>query len=434
MSFLRHLSRSQLVRGSFLVFIGSNTASFGNFLYNLLMGRFLGPVLYGDLGAMFSLLILISIPLSVINIAVVKTVSSYWGKKDRPSVKSLFICLTPRLFILGIAISLILLAGSTSLASFLRLSDWWPMVLLSSFLIFSVVSTANRGILSGTLSFSYLTINGFIEISLKLAISVVLVFFNFKLIGALTGPLVAIIISYLLSYFEISYILKDEKQRPCTKFSIGKIIYSFLPFLIITLSLNMMINLDIILVKHFFDARTAGDYVALSTVGKIIFYIVGPLITVMFPLISSRSVNGTPYLLPLLGTLAISLGLNLVLVFLYFLFPKEIINLLFGTAYTGAIPYMGLFAFFIAVYTADTILTYFLISISYYRPVYYLFLISLLQGIFIIIFHDSIARVININIIVSMIYLCVISYFVLKKEAGIIPYVCSRLSKSISFH
>ena len=74
MPIISRLAKNPLVQGSLFVFIGSNIANFGNFLYNLAMGRLLTEEAYGDLGALLSLLVLFGIPISILQLFVVKTV------------------------------------------------------------------------------------------------------------------------------------------------------------------------------------------------------------------------------------------------------------------------------------------------------------------------------------------------------------------------
>src|SRR3989338_4207332 len=96
---LKSLSRSKLIRGSAVVFIGNNILSFGNFLYNLAMGRMLGPEKYGDLGALFSILALLSTPLYILGLFIVKQTSSYWGQRAYGKIYALHTWLNPKLFI-----------------------------------------------------------------------------------------------------------------------------------------------------------------------------------------------------------------------------------------------------------------------------------------------------------------------------------------------
>lgn len=414
MSLVKRFTGSQLVRGSLLVFIASNAASFGNFLYNLLMARFLGPEIYGDLGAVFSLLVLLGAPLGILNLLVVKSVSVYWGKKEKERIKAILIYLTPRLFIIGIIICTVILLVSRSLSQFLNLENSLPIVIIALFFILSCPTVLNKAILQGTLSFPYLTINTIIEISLKLIVSVVLVVSNFALTGALMGPLIGAIAGYFLTIWEMRLIFGEiKRQRKYTK-----LLSSFYipPVFFTSLALTLFFTMDMILVRHFFPSRLAGEYAALSTIGKIIYYIIGPVIAVMFPLVSSRKSSGLPYLLPLMGSLVISLGLSTVIISGYFLFPKLIVGLLFGSKYYGIIPYLGIFSFYVSLYSINAILTYFLLSVSYYPPIYVLFGVSCFQGLLIFFLHSSIAQVIWVNIFVSIVYLFFALYFVWNKE------------------
>ncbi|MBI5452738.1 oligosaccharide flippase family protein [Candidatus Gottesmanbacteria bacterium] len=419
MSILRRITGSPLVRGSLLIFIGTNIGNFINFLFNLAMGRLLGPAKYGDLGALVSSSVLFGVPLGILSLFIIKVVSSYWGKRDKGKILALQSYLTPKLFFISVAVSVVLLIITPTVGQFLNLDSFIPFILIALSFVLSGPATLNRSVLQGVLAFSYTSINGVVEVTLKLIISVILVILNFGLVGALLGFLLSGIVGYLLTVVELKIIFKGVSQEKNSLLS-WDLVKTFIPVILASLALTVFLNIDIILVRHFFSGSIAGEYVALSTISKIIFYGIGPVVSVMFPLISTRVSNGLPYLIPLLGTLVMSLTLSALVIFAFFLFPKLIIIILFGSKYFDIVPYLGLFSFFITVYSLNSILTHFLLSISYYRPIYPLFLISLLQGFFIFLFHDTIWQVIWVNIAVSIFYLLVISFFVWKKEGGII--------------
>lgn len=427
MGLFRRIINSQMARGSAIIFIGSNIGNFINLLFNFSMGRLLGPEKYGELGALFSSSVLLGVILGILSLFTVKAVSTYWGKKDLGKILAFHSYLTPRLFLLSFLICVMLLLITPLISGFLYLDSLTPFILVALSFILSGPATLNRGILQGVLAFSYVTINGVVEVTLKLLISVILVILNFGLIGPVLGALFGGIAGYILTVVELKIIFRGVNHTKNSLVS-WDALKSFFPVTLASLTLAIFLNMDIILVRHFFSGSIAGEYAALSTISKIIFYGIGPVITVMFPLISTRVSNGLPYLIPLLGTLVISLGLSAVIMFTFFLFPKLITGILFGGSYLSIIPYLGLFSFFITIFSLNSILTYFLLSISYYRPIYPLFLISLMQGVFIFIFHDTIWQVIWVNITVSILYFMVISFFVLKKEGSIIyNYLLKKL-------
>ncbi len=412
---IKRLTKSTLVRGSLLIFVTNNFINFGNFLYNLLMGRMLGVEKYGDLGAIVSLGALLGLPLGILNLYAVKTVSAYWGKRDKGSIISFLSYFTPRLFIIGVVICVLLITSSSFFVRFLGFDSYLPFLLVAVSFILSGPSILNKAALQGSLSFSSLTISGLLETVLKLILSLTLVYLNFQLVGALLGPLIGGVIVYLFTLVQLRIILGEKRNK--STFDLKEQLALFMPVFFAFSALTIFFTLDIVLVRHFFPANLSGEYVALSTTGKIIYYAVGPVITVMFPLITSRINSGLPYVLPLLGTLALSLAVSFLIIFIYFFAPKLIIGILYGSHYYGVIPYLGLFSFFITIHTINSILTYFLLSVSYNKPMSKLFFTSMLQGILIYFFHKSIYEVIWVNIIASIIYLFVVTYYVWKKES-----------------
>ncbi|MBI3955323.1 oligosaccharide flippase family protein [Candidatus Gottesmanbacteria bacterium] len=431
MGLFRRIVNSQMARGSAIIFIGSNIGNFINLIFNFSMGRLLGPEKYGELGALFSSSVLLGVILGILSLFTVKVVSSYWGKKDFEKILEFHNYLTPRLFLLSFLVCMILLAITPLISRFLHLVSFTPFILVALSFILSGPATLNKGILQGVLAFSYVTVNGVVEVTLKLIISVILVILNFGLLGPVLGSLLGGIAGYILTVVQLKIIFRRVTHKK-NSFVSWEMLKSFIPVTLASLTLALFLNMDIILVRHFLSGNIAGEYVALSTISKIIFYGIGPVITVMFPLISTRVSNGLPYLIPLLGTLVMSLGLSAVIMFTFFLFPKLIINSFFGGNYLSIIPYLGLFSFYITIFSLNSILTYFLLSISYYRPIFSLFIISLMQGVFIFMFHDNIWQVIWVNIAVSILYFMVISFFVLKKEGSIIyNYLLKKLSGQI---
>lgn len=408
MRLLRRIYFSQLVRGSFFVFLASNFASLGNFLYNLAMGRMLAPAAYGELEAILSLSVLFAVPMSVLSIFVVKIVSSSWGQKKQAEVQAFLTSYRRKLFMIGLSGSVFLLLFSPILIRFLNLTSVLSVVFLSLFFLLSGLSTINNGGLQGMLSFGFLAVNGIVGTAVKLFVSVVLVFLNFQLSGALFGPFFGSLIGLLLSILELKSIFKGVAL---TKNEISPAVLkkTFFPILFASLALMAFMTMDVILARHFFSRSVSGEYAAIAVLGKIIFYAVGPVISVMFPLISSRASNGTPYLLPLLGSLAMVTGVGSLISFAFFMFPNLIMGLLFAGKYTGVAPYLGPYSFYMVLFSVNSLLTYFLLSVSYFRPMWLLFVISLLAGFLMFLFHGSISQLIWINVSVSFVYFVVVS-------------------------
>ncbi len=426
MGLVRRIYFSQLVRGSLFVFIAGNFASFGNFLYNLAMGRMLSPANYGELEAVLSLSVLSAVPLSVLSVFLVKIASSLWGQEKKSDIKSFLSDYRLKLFVVGLAGSVLLLFFSPFLIKYLNLSSVIPVIFLSLLFLLSGLSTVNNCGLQGTLSFGYTAVNGIAATAIKLVFSVILVFLNFQITGALFGSILGTLAGFLLSTWELKNIFKDVIGAQ--KVTLPALKITFFPSLFASLSFAVFLTVDVILARHYFSASLSGEYAAIATLGKIVYFAAGPVISVMFPLISSRAVSGKSYFLPLLGSLVMILGIGCIVSFIFWAFPGQLMALLFAGKYADAASYLGLYSFFMILFSVNSALTLFLVSVSYFRHMWLLFCVSMLQGIFIILFHSSISQVIWVNISVSFLYFVVVSSLVIKKEwRTVLKHINSRL-------
>ena len=432
MGLIRKIASNKLVQGSFFVFIANNLVGFGNFLFNLLMARLLPKETYGEMGALFSLSMMIGIPLSIFNIYIIKIVSALFGKKEYPKIRFLRVFIFPRVIVVSFVLFSLILVNSLFLAGFLKLSSPLPLVIIGFNFILGGLSSINGAVLTGMLAFSFTVLNGAVDVILKLLVSLLLVLSGYGLYGALLGASIGTLVSLFLSSWQLRKLI-PAKYHQARQFHFSRL-KDIVPVVLTMLILVSFLNVDILLVRHFFSAVKAGEYVALSTISKTILYAAGPLITVMFPLISNRKSSGHPYLLPLLGSLFGSALISLLVIMLFSIFPDFVVGILFGGRYTMIIPYLVYFAFFIAVYTLNNILTYFLLSASFHRAIYILVLFPLLQALLIYLFHNNIQTVILVNISVSLLYLLSALFMIWRNEAKNLKILFARYLPSPFFN
>lgn len=407
MDTLKRAYSSELLRGSFFVFLAGNLTSLGNFLYNLAMGRLLSPASYGDLGATLSLAAILAVPMGVVSLVIVKVVSTSTDEQKKEMLGGFWKYLTARGVLIAVLIGMIVISSSNFLRQYLSLSSVVPIYFVAAYLMVAIPSTINRAFLQGVLRFPLLAVNGVGEVVVKLVLGVGLVVSNFQLFGALSGPLLGILFGIVLSFLELKFILGGGKGLQSSPHFRRLFTKGLWPALLVTLIISLFMNTDMIMVHRFFKAEVAGGYVALATLGKIGFYLVGPVTAVMFPLISRRASGGEAYVLPLVGTLFLTLFGGLLLTVGYFLFPQLIIGLVFSGRYLEVSPFLGMFAFFSTIYGLNSVLSYFLLSVSEYKVIPVLFLISLSSFGLMVLFHQTIGQVIAVNIIVSLGYLVV---------------------------
>ena len=210
------------------------------------------------------------------------------------------------------------------------------------------------------------------------------------------------------------YFLKDYKvSKDSGPRALGKRILAYAgPIFLVSLSTNSLYSTDVILVKHFFEAQSAGIYAALSTLGKIIFFGTAPVGAVMFPLVSQRQSQGKDYKKIFLLSLLFTLGISLLVLLIYWLAPELSLKILYGDKFLGASPYLVWIGLFMAIFSLGSLIAGFYLSKGDTRIWTLVVLAALGQALGIWFFHSSIFQVITVNIIsASFLLVSLLIYF-----------------------
>jgi len=387
------------------VFLGTGFLNFGNYFYHLLMGRMLGVSLYGALESLISLLYILFVPTLALTFIIVKFVSRYKGKADYESVSSFYNFLLGKILIFGAITCGILLILSPFLKNFLHLSSVFLVFMLIITFFINLVYVLNKSTIQGLSSFANFTILSFIETGVKLLLGILLVYLGYKVEGAFgaigIGLLLALVVSLVLikkvSKFDFSLNRDFAHKKDLLKFAF--------PTFITTLALTSMFTTDVILVRHFLSSSNSGYYSALSVLGKIIYFAASPIVLVIFPMASENHAKGEKYTKFLLWGFLITLFICSLITLIYFTESKLMISALFGLKYIAISQYLGLFAIFISLYTLCSLFANFYLSIHKTITSIPVGFASILQILLIIFFHQSIAQVIWVSIVVEFLLL-----------------------------
>ena len=80
-----------LIKHSLIVFIAMGIGSVFNYIFQLYMGRALGPEEYGTLGALFSIFYVLVAPSGTVQTNIAKFTSEYKAKNEYGKIHALFI-------------------------------------------------------------------------------------------------------------------------------------------------------------------------------------------------------------------------------------------------------------------------------------------------------------------------------------------------------
>ncbi len=399
----RYFITNPLFSGSLVMILGTNLANFFAYFYHVVIGRIFGPENYGELAATLSLIGMVAAAITFFSMVVIKFVSS----ADEKEQKKLFGWFVSRGLILGAIICVVSFLLTGPISSFMHV-DRKIIVLMGPILLVTLVSLVFKGFLQGVLKFKENVIVNNVEMAGRLVFALVFIYLGFQVFGAILGLLVSCALGVILG----RYYLKDFKFSGISDkaLDMSKIISYSAPILLASIAINAILSADVILAKHFFEAKEAGIYASAATIGRIIFFGTSPISSVMFPMVSSRHAKGEPYVKIFLLSLGMTILAGGAALLLFLILPKLVVGSLYGSNFSDAssnIFWYGLFMLFFSL--ANVILNYYL-SIGRTKVTVLAVIAAIAQSMGIWLFHSSIFAIIQVSTLVSL--LLFISLFV----------------------
>lgn len=405
--FTGRVLKHPLFGGSLVMVAGINFYNFGQFVYHFISGRLLGRVYYGDLAAIISILGLVSIFEVSFGLTVVKFIASSKNKNETANFIKWFNLWSLYGGVLMAALSFLL---APFLIEFLNLRQSLALYVLSPLFWFAVVTYTQRSILQGLLSFGRFVLSLFLESVVKIAATVALVLAGMLVFGAMLGMLASAVVSLLFTWFSLKGFLAGKRGkmpniRPLLKYS--------LPVFVQGLAFTSLYSTDLILVKHFFAADQAGIYASLAVLGRVALFLSAPVSQFMFPVVAQRFSRQERYHKVFYLALILAVLMTLPIIGAYYLFPKLIIEILYGSQFIEGAGFLWLFGLSMGILSLATLLAYFYFSLGKTVVVFPFVFAATLQAILIWFIHPDILTVIRLSIISNALLVLVLFVYFL---------------------
>lgn len=400
--------KSELARGSILLLFTIGFFNFLNLLFHFISGRLLGDALYGTLAAIMGIVYIFNVPSEAIQTIMSKyTIRS---ANEAGKIKGLLKKGLKNFFIFGIISFIIFVIFSPLIGKFLSI-ETSLIILAGVIMIVLFLISVNRGILQGLKRFSSLGLNFLIEGIIKLSFSVLLILIGMQIYGALLGLIIGGLFAFLISFNSLKDIIKSKSEKADTE---GIRSYS-LPVIISLAAITILYSIDLILAKRFFP-DLAGQYAVISMLGKIIFFGTSPIGKAMFPLVSEKDHQKESSHNLLKKSILFVFILALLAWIVYFLFPKEIISLLYGEEFLGLSSYLLLPSAAMILLSLSNIFVYYNLSIDRRYINYSLIFFVIMQITLLSIFNSSILQFMIVNIIGNALFFIFLLSFSLKRK------------------
>lgn len=412
---IKLLSTNEYLQGGFFLTATTFLSNIVNYFFNFLAGRYLGPQGYSEITSLFSYTYIFSVPMAVLSAVIIQKIGSS-GKEGFERAKGLETFFWNKVFKLWFLIIPIILI-TPFLSTITNISEVTALFFFP-YIFLSFLNSFYGSTLQGLKMFLPFAIVGLISVLIKVVGPVLGIFMETNLQIILFFLVLSLLLGLILSIKFFKDNLKKIKIKK--EISINKrftnIVFSR-QILITTISLfgiSLLNNLDIIFTKKFFLAYDAGLYGVWSLFGRIIFYVLGPIITVAFISFTDKKnnlKNGKKSWLWLFAFFVLIIGSY----FFYNILSVFLIKILFGSEYIQIAKYLGLSAIFGSLYTLIVFLNNYFIAKNDFRCMIITFLFPIyLLGLFLI--NKNIESLINLNIIFSSLVAVAYLYLVVKKE------------------
>lgn len=402
-----NLIKHPLISGSAILVVGSLIANIFNYLFNLSMGRLLSPADYGILASIIAMINIILVLPTTITIIFTKFSASYAGQGKEELLSVLLRKGTISSGIVGLFLSIVYLIFSPQISNFLHIQNITLIYIVSIVLFFNFLSAVANGALQGLLKFFAFSVAYSLSTFSKFILGVFFVLAGLKVLGSVFAIVSASILGYVFAAIPLLKYFLVKKEKNLVIPNLNKQLFTYgVPVLLAWLGITSITYIDTILVKHFFAPIAAGQYAALSLMGRTIFFIVSPIVMVFFPLIAQKKERKED----LLGTILLSVFLvGVPVIFLsavFYLFPGLIIRIFFpAEIYKSLAVYLGPFSIFIILYTFSWLLNSYYLSVGKLLVFVFTLAAAVLEVLLIIIFHQNIQQIINNLIIVTFLLL-----------------------------
>ena len=380
----------------------------GNYLYNLILGRVLGPAQFADAAVLITFLLVLSF--------IAMTFQLVTAKFSVLFSNSLFVNFIGKIykksFVVGIFLGLLIIGFSKSLQVLLNTSSSNMFIIFGCGVPLYFLMSVNRGVFQGKKAYKPLSITYQGEMLSRLLVTLGIIF----VFGIKSSWVIAlgIFLSFVFGLFPFNFkLIRFKKSIPLDKIYHTQIKNFFVLTAFYELTQIIINNSDILLVKHYFEPYEAGLYASLALIGRMVYFIAWMFVMLLLPTVVQLKKEGKETASVLLKYVAYISVISIIIVGVCIGFPELIIKLLFGEAYMAMAPLLWKYAVATSMFAVSNIFAYYYLSLDKYVPVVISGLLGMLQMVLVIFYHDDLTQVVHMQIIAMILLLVIqLSFFI----------------------
>jgi O-antigen/teichoic acid export membrane protein len=393
----------------------------GNYLYNLLLGRILGPAIFSDAAILITFLLILSFVGMTFQIVSAK----YAVLFEVIELKIFIRMIVKYALVIGVIISALILFFSTQLQALFHTKTASMFIVFGFGIPLYFIMSINRGLYQGKNSMKKLALTYQTEMASRLLLTIAAVLL-FPDISPSIIVAAGITISFVFGIFPFQKSIPEAIRTKETLMSEEERIdkKGILTFFMLTAFYEftqiIINNSDIILVKHYFNSYEAGLYASLALIGRVVYFVAWMFVMLLLPKVIQLKKDGKETKPILLKYVAYITLLSTVIVAITFVFPELVVNLMFGKEYISIAFLLWKYALATSIFAIANIFAYYFLSINQYIPVVVSAIIGSTQIGLITIYHNSLEQVVEMQIIAMIALLLIqLSFFLYQNKKNV---------------
>ncbi|WP_296311105.1 oligosaccharide flippase family protein [Winogradskyella sp. UBA3174] len=374
----------------------------GNYLYNVVLGRLLGPAKFADAAVLITFLLVLSFMAMTFQLVTAKFSVLFENNIFTSFIAKVY----KQAFAVGIVLGVLIIVFAEQLKALFNTESSTMFIIFGCGVPLYFLMSVNRGAFQGKKAYKSLSITYQGEMLSRLLITLGLILlFNILSSAVIAIGIVASFVFGLFPFkfkqisFNTSIPLEEKYSKQIKNFFLLTAFYELTQIII-----N---NSDILLVKHYFDAHEAGLYASLALIGRMVYFIAWMFVMLLLPAVVELKKEGKETASILFKYVCYIAIISISIILTCLCFPELIINILFGEQYLSMVPLLWKYAMATSMFAISNIFAYYYLSLDKYVPVIISGVFGMLQMVLVIFYHDSLAQVVHMQI-VAMILLLVI--------------------------
>ena len=329
-------------KNSLVMLVLTTLASGINYLCQIAMGRVMSVEAFGVMNSLFSLILVLSVPGTSLNMLTAKQVAGSDGKDE--TVGSIAQNMRKLALYFGAGI-LLLTAVLSPLGAHWFKSDIPLFVLTGVAVVVSFLPYVFSGVLSGMRLFLAAGVFSLVPPILKAVGIGLAAVLPLPESSKMHGIMVMIMMGYLVAL--AGYLLYFRRKLPqaVQKQPAGQmkaLDAAVLFVMLANFAYLLLINADVLLINICLDATAAGMYSAVMMFGRIIYYFTTALVAVLLPYVSLAQSHGGKPQKVFVQSLLLTLAASVLCMLPVNLFPQFFVQLLYGEKFVSAAVYLPL--------------------------------------------------------------------------------------------